>query len=972
MRTITRWAALLALLAGCGQNPGAVSGGRTAPDLGGEADMAPQEDAADLGQEDAPDQGEPDLDGTGGFVYPTRWEIWRAPDAPEAVGWAADDLARAFAGMGLEVSPQVTADAPRCQEGLGVVALGGDGLEAPPLPEGATEQTWTIQEERCGDGGALLRLGGGGLLGRQYAAYELLHQLGVRAFHPERDYIPRSPRWPEAPLQVVKTPDFLDRSVSLHLTHPLELGDPWRLGDARYNDEVRRYIDWEVKNLASLGKGGLGDGALASYGYRRGFPRMTGFDLHNQQQGGRAILDPDDPRTEEEQLAAAIDARMGPDPSLWPKYFGFTFNPSEFTELDDRDTVRQISFIADYIGQHYPGTIVNCINHGTAGAPTAHYGVRFYDLPKFAPENLGVRVHTLMFYDLFRPAPVYGNQNFNHLFDFMVEQYQRRELWYFPESAWWLTFDIAVPLYLPITLEARHRDIQGIKFMLSGKLRGHHVFGSGHEWGYWQNEYCSFRMAADTSMTLRACLEDIATPMGEVAPVVVGALEEVIRLQERDLVYGDLMPWLVGTDPETEIAALAGIVFHELPPAVPAVLQWDAAQVEDWGRRVSPALAQMDRDYAAVVARLRAARGGVPEEGLPWFDEILDGVEVTGLRARHALHAYGALVLLRRAALERDPALADEGRRWLDRALADTAAALTVIRRREEGYRYQPLSRAIAGGPDGTEDENWTVYRYRYLNRTHHAFYYTRIDRLIEEAFAGGAAQVDLADALIGPDEALALDLLDPALQSPRLDPGDGTSPTQARSLRHRYASPGAYTVRAEADLDGAPFVWEAPVAALSEEAQTGFTGAISEPAGAALLDPLLPALVLGRVSDRELALGFDLNGRGAVRADQWQLLGARGADGLASAPQDLTVPIVNHATAQIQTQVQVQGAALDRDGDQLVLTGQLLTEAVITALVDVGGFEPDGARRIIAATLGYTADTLPAAVPFRVTWAAE
>jgi hypothetical protein len=110
--------------------------------------------------------------------------------------------------------------------------------------------------------------------------------------------------------------------------------------------------------------------------------------------GGDAILDPDDPRTEEEQLAAAIDARMGPDPSLWPKYFGFTFNPSEFTELDDRDTVRQISFIADYIGQNYPGTIVNCINHGTAGAPTAHYGVRFYDLPKFAPENLGVRVHT--------------------------------------------------------------------------------------------------------------------------------------------------------------------------------------------------------------------------------------------------------------------------------------------------------------------------------------------------------------------------------------------------------------------------------------------------------------------------------------------------------------------------------------------------------------------------------------------------
>ncbi len=39
------------------------------------------------------------------------------------------------------------------------------------------------------------------------------------------------------------------------------------------------------------------------------------------------------------------------------------------------------------------------------------------------------------------------------------------------ESAWWLTFDIPVPLYLPITIEARDRDIQGIAFMLEGKKK---------------------------------------------------------------------------------------------------------------------------------------------------------------------------------------------------------------------------------------------------------------------------------------------------------------------------------------------------------------------------------------------------------------------------------------------------------------------------------------------------------------------
>jgi hypothetical protein len=123
------------------------------------------------------------------------------------------------------------------------------------------------------------------------------------------------------------------------------------------------------------------------------------------------------------------------------------------------------------------------------------------------------------------------------------------------------------------------------------------------------------------------------------------------------------------------------------------------------------------------------------------------------------------------------------------------------------------------------------------------------------------------------------------------------------------------------------------------------------------------------------LALGFDLNGARQGRPpDQWQLPpSAPRPTGYASgAPSRSWSPSSTTPPTQIQTQVQVQGAAFDRDGDQLVLTGQLLTEAVITALVDVGGFEPDGARRIIAATLGYTADTLPAAVPFRVTWAAE
>ncbi|CAN0595270.1 unnamed protein product, partial [Laminaria digitata] len=159
---------------------------------------------------------------------------------------------------------------------------------------------------------------------------------------------------------------------------------------------------------------------VGDYAYGRGFSRGSGFNLLNAQQGGRPILDPDDPRSEEAQLTAAIDARLAPVRGLPdPVEFGFQFNPSEFTEVDDQDTVRRLTFIADYIGQNYPEVSIRTINHGTAGAPTEHYGVRFFDLPQFAPSNLEVKLHTLMFYDLERPAEVYGNEDFSHLLAWM-------------------------------------------------------------------------------------------------------------------------------------------------------------------------------------------------------------------------------------------------------------------------------------------------------------------------------------------------------------------------------------------------------------------------------------------------------------------------------------------------------------------------------------------------------------------------
>ena len=50
-------------------------------------------------------------------------------------------------------------------------------------------------------------------------------------------------------------------------------------------------------------------------------------------------------------------------------------------------------------------------------------------------------------------------------------------------------------------------------------------------------------------------------------------------------------------------------------------------------------------------------------------------------------------------------------------------------------------------------------------------------------------------------------------------------------------------------------------------------------------------------------------------------------------------------------------------------LEGSLSTQAVVETIVSVGGFEPDGARAMVAQLLGFTPETLPERVPLVVAY---
>jgi hypothetical protein len=458
--------------------------------------------------------------------------------------------------------------APHCTpESTDIIFLGHAAHDALASVQAALPvQGYTIDEDRCG-GGHRVVLRGGGLFSSQWAIYDLLERLGIRYLHAEQTLYPPRLTWPVAPIHVRATPAFQGRGLYPHTVHPIELSIPYEVGDLDIAGMHRRWVDWNVKMRGTTG-GGWNGAFIGDYATVRGFPRETGLNLLESQQGGRPVLDPDDPRPEEEQLASAIDARMGNDPENYPVSFGFTFNPSEFTEANDVDTVRRMTFVSNYLTEHYPKTLQWTINHPTAGPPTPTYGVRFYDLSHFAPPALGVRVHTVMFFDFTRPAPVYGNEDFSHLLEFARNEAQVRRIDYFPESSYWLTFDIAVPLFLaPVTLEARQRDLSLLADLVVRDPAATHgvysslLFTSGQEWGYWLIDYCFSKMVFDLSYTHTRCLDDFFGAL---------ARPEVLRDVWRDVEARQITEL---HDPELLRFFVGG---HQLPPTA-AVAQGRSA-----------------------------------------------------------------------------------------------------------------------------------------------------------------------------------------------------------------------------------------------------------------------------------------------------------------------------------------------------------------------------------------------------------
>ena len=208
-------------------------------------------------------------------------------------------------------------------------------------------------------------------------------------------------------------------------------------------------------------------------------------------------------------------------------------------------------------------------------------------------------------------------------------------------------------------------------------------------------------------------------------------------------------------------------------------------------------------------------------------------------------------------------------------------------------------------------------------------------------------------------DQAVEVLVLAPGVEDLRIDWGDGTITTT--TTPHRYERQGFYPWSLDAQLAQGILHHEDELAVVERRFVFPKKSLkVKSPAGGAIIEGLLPGFEVGLGDDGTpfWAIGR-IDGPEPVATRGTLLRRARSGD--TSGPESLTLDLKDVGA------VTVHGARLTIAEQRLVIEGDMVTQEIIDLLVGVGGFEPEGARTIVAGVLEFTPETLPARIPFRI-----
>ena len=470
------------------------------------------------------------------------------------------------------------------------------------------------------------------------AAYFALRKLGFLFPHPRMKIIPK-------PAEIkrhcgetfVWRPILQNRGFHLHTEHPSEWVDGFFMDHNQIAMDTIWWLARNQQNLVQLQTIRIDDEKLkanleplVALCRKLGIRFGMSFGVAMLQQKNyyllplwRALTGIGDEDVLRQKIRKVIDI------------FDFDFVTTELglTEFNSTDADRTLKFLQIYqeeLAKRNKAFFVK--SHVSSNQYSKKYG-NFNFIPQFSGAGVGVQAHTVFFYGLNDAfTPMYGRKNFKDMVDYILGQKDKRPLWYFPETSYYIGMDIDIPLFLTDYLSARAADM---KFLRENNISGQVNFSTGQELGYWLFDWnLTLLVDADLNQDPLAGLRLLGEDTEK--------WQKVLSWQTEFLKNQQLIQAVTATNLLDEFAPLSKKI-HE--------------------RFLFRELASNKEELNQEIEKIKEALKQQPDLTFIKNEEIRTLLEVLSLRLKHALYVRQALqndsdVNLQNAAEVRSQALA--------------------------------------------------------------------------------------------------------------------------------------------------------------------------------------------------------------------------------------------------------------------------------------------------------------------------
>jgi len=588
--------------------------------------------------------------------------------------------------------------------------------------------------------------------GVSYGLYGLLQeQLWFSFYHPQQMNIPNLTFWPLTEEFVWEAQARFDKKgFHLHTMHPLELTEPLLNPDFPNGIKIiRTYINWLVRNQQNYFEFNLLETEdlekwvkyirpAVRYAQSRGIKVGVDISLHMTQQKAFMLYKafPASFKSKKKQIADNLATLFLAD---WD-VIAMEFSTTEFTTGNVKAKQELQLYITDLVANTY-GAKLTGRSHVVQQENTLGKTQKDLSLTEeqaALDQERGIFIHTVMFYGLNdQKAPVYENENLLHMLEQLKEAQKERETWYYPESAYWITFDNSVPMLLMPYLQTRLDDIL---LMDSLGVEGHLTFSSGWEWGYWLIDWSiarwSWRHRFNGNWRRPTPMRFVAELLKN--PDAVAAINQLTELQQTYIKDKELIRYLTAQTVTDELPKPLNLEFHPRPTNSYKwllrkanddelkILENTVLQTLDTFIQQSEApLATLAKAYAFPTTEDLEGRFPDNDQENAVGNELYDALKITQLRAQHKLSMLRYLVALRRQKINKNTP-ADSS--YLHQAQQIRQAALQIVEKREQAYRYplDLIARKIEGGGQ-------TSYDFGYLYPVSNLHFWEREEQQIQK-----------------------------------------------------------------------------------------------------------------------------------------------------------------------------------------------------------------------------------------------